>query len=315
RGWPADQGGHRLPEGAHRSRQIPGGHRPALSHGEGRRGAPLRRNLAQGRERRPDDRRRRGHVSPRTSRCGTHIVSASALVLLAESQAYASKGRLDTRGYGHVMAGWRRGIVAALTVATLCGCGSTIPPAGSTTPPAQSPGPTVAVSPSTVASGPRNELLASMVPADHFTAPADPLELTPTPAKGAAVSQVVGRDGGSLVAQGPDGTTYSLAIPAGALPVPTTITMSPLADITGFPFATEPEHRVGVALSPNGLVLVLPATLSIKPAAPLPAGQVATLIYRGAGHDAGAELPDDVSDHVQLTVDHFSGYVAVWPIE
>ena len=57
-----NQEGRPVHEGAHRGGAVPGGHRPALPDGAGRRRAPLRRDVAEDRERRPDD--RCGRVGP-----------------------------------------------------------------------------------------------------------------------------------------------------------------------------------------------------------------------------------------------------------
>jgi hypothetical protein len=50
--------GRPLPQGTHRGRQIPGGHRSVLPAGGRGRGEQVRRNGAEDRERRPDDQRR-----------------------------------------------------------------------------------------------------------------------------------------------------------------------------------------------------------------------------------------------------------------
>jgi len=56
---PTAQTGCPVPEGTHRSRRVPSGHRSALPDGGGGRGAPVRRDVAQGGQCRLDDRDRR----------------------------------------------------------------------------------------------------------------------------------------------------------------------------------------------------------------------------------------------------------------
>ena len=56
----SEPGGRPVPQGAHRGGRVPGGRRSALPDGTGRRGAPLRRDVAQGGQRRADGRWGRG---------------------------------------------------------------------------------------------------------------------------------------------------------------------------------------------------------------------------------------------------------------
>ena len=56
RGSSAKQARHPVPEGSHRGRRVSGSRRSSLPDGPGGRGAPLRRDVAQGGQRRPDDR-------------------------------------------------------------------------------------------------------------------------------------------------------------------------------------------------------------------------------------------------------------------
>src|SRR3954453_16565669 len=87
-----------------------------------------------------------------------------------------------------------------------------------------------------------------------------------------AVSQLVTSSaGGTLNATGPDGSTYKLEIPAGALPSDTTIKMTPVASIGGLPFTSAAG---GVDLQPEGLALLKTARLTVAPVhVPPPARQ------------------------------------------
>jgi hypothetical protein len=67
--------------------------------------------------------------------------------------------------------------------------------------------------------------------------------------------------GGTLSATGSNGAVYTLAVPAGALAQPTTISLSPVTSVAGIPSST--ALTAGVQFAPNGLVLFAPATLTI----------------------------------------------------
>jgi len=196
----------------------------------------------------------------------------------------------------------RLGLALALALCVvLAGCG------GSTDEP-------LAAEPAPSSPGAAEIGFDTVFPAGVFSAPAAPLELSVTAASASAVSQEIGPEGGQLIATAPDGTTYTLEVPLGALPVPVTLTATPLTDVAGLPFDVQPQHRIGVALTPSGMTFAKPISLTIKPAATLPDAGVATLGYRGAGHDAGVELAIQSGGTLQLSIEHFSGYVATWPI-
>jgi hypothetical protein len=210
---------------------------------------------------------------------------------------------------------WTRPLMLA-SVALLVGCGSTVAP---TPAPMPAPGSSARGAPSGGVASQRSgggdaSSLTSLVPSDWFTAKPSPMNLMLAPNDGAAVTVRIGSDGGTVVAKGTDGTTYTLDIPAGALPIEMPITLVPTADVSGLPFDASQDHRVGVAMRPNGLEFVRPATLTIHPASPPEAGTVAALGYRANGVDAGTVPVDDGGGDLRLTVEHFSGFVAVWPI-
>lgn len=81
---------------------------------------------------------------------------------------------------------------------------------------------------------------------------------------GATVRATIGAAGGLLEAIGDDGTRMVLAIPAGALPVPVEISMTP-ARFSGLPGAVE-AFLGGAILEPSGLTFAVPATLTLAPA-------------------------------------------------
>ena len=80
-----------------------------------------------------------------------------------------------------------------------------------------------------------------------------------------------------------DGTVYTLTLPRDALLSSTEITMVPVGSVSGAPLS---NGLVGaVQISPHGLQLQKPATLTIEPPSPAPlAGQTGFLYHQG-GHD------------------------------
>jgi hypothetical protein len=129
-------------------------------------------------------------------------------------------------------------------------------------------------------------------------------KVTPHLAEGNAVSQLVSAAaGGTLTATGPDGSTYKLEIPAGALPSDTTIKMTPVASIDGLPFTAA---VAGVDLQPEGLLLLKPARLTITPAHAPPAARQVTLGWHSGGQDLHLE-PTSGNGFV-FGIEHFSGY-------
>ena len=147
-----------------------------------------------------------------------------------------------------------------------------------------------------------------------FDGPPNPLNLTRTLATESATAAEIGPDGGTLTATGPDGTTYRLDIPAQAVPFSTQVEMTPLADVTGFPFDA-PEHRLGVELAPEGLHLLAAATLTIAPPGGLPRAGIATMDYLEDGRDASLVIHEETGDAVRIPMWHFSGWVAMYPID
>ena len=113
----------------------------------------------------------------------------------------------------------------------------------------------------------------------------------------------------SLTATAVDGTTYTLEIPAGALLGPETITMTPVAGVSGLPLSG--GLRAGVQIEPHGLMLQRPAQLTIDSpdAGPLSA-QTAFLFHEGGAdfHQYPVALPEpgDDANTIRLSLSHFS---------
>jgi hypothetical protein len=124
----------------------------------------------------------------------------------------------------------------------------------------------------------------------------------PTLERGRTVSRSIGPAGGTVVATSAAGTSFALALPPGAVRAPTTISLTPVKRIRGFPLR---GPRFAVELSPDGLALLEPATLTItlKRAAK---GKFAGFVYDGAGRDFGLTVARRSGRTIVLTVEHFS---------
>ncbi len=118
-----------------------------------------------------------------------------------------------------------------------------------------------------------------------------------------AVSAEIGAAGGVITATGTDGTVFTLAVPAGALPASTTITLTPVTRLAGLPGS----HRAppAVQFGPDGLVFAHAATLTITPTKPIarPVG----LAYTGNGAGLTLERAELQGTSLVLSVEHFSG--------
>ena len=212
----------------------------------------------------------------------------------------------------------RGAAIAISLILAAGGCASTEPSPSPIT--SESLAPAVGTSVPAESAAAPTPLSSSAIPLspadDPFAGHGAPIDLHPTPASTGAVSGTIDQAGGRITTSGPDGTVYTLDIPAEDLFFPTTITMTPLADFTGLPFATQPAHRVGVQFEPQGLELVSsPATLTITPKAPLPAAGVATFAYEGDGAGAGLVVHAQTDSTITVSVEHFSGWTATWPLE
>ena len=152
-----------------------------------------------------------------------------------------------------------------------------------------------------------------LVPDGLFTAPPNPLTLTLTTADDHAAAATIGPDGDTITTTDAAGTTFTLTVPVGAVPLPVTISMTPIATTGGFPADGTPDHTLGVVFSPDGLSLAQPATLTITPATPID-GALAALDTNGDGSEVGFDNFDRSSAGIQIAIEHFSGYIVEYPI-
>jgi hypothetical protein len=134
-----------------------------------------------------------------------------------------------------------------------------------------------------------------------FPRPAAPLDVGVHLQGDRAVTQDVGTAGGTIEATAADGTVTTLVIPAGALPGPVDITLTPLSALDGLPFSG--GLAGGVQMAPDGLQLLRPARLTIAPASP-PAGAV-RLPFGYARAGESLHLLPEGDDGIEI--DHFSG--------
>jgi hypothetical protein len=192
----------------------------------------------------------------------------------------------------------RRGVAALVVAVLAAGCSSAPPPsatAGSTPGGAATAGPPG--TPSTP--GPVAGQLPDLGLANVTTEAAN--------ARGATI----GPDGGTISATGANGAVYTLSIPAGALDDDTEIGLYPVSSLATIPGPT--GIAAGAQFSPDGLHLIVPATLTIE----LPAGVDATgasgVSWTGDGAGVHA-YPVLVTDRtLTLNVLHFSGDGVVEP--
>jgi hypothetical protein len=130
-----------------------------------------------------------------------------------------------------------------------------------------------------------------------------PLRVQPALDQARAAEADIGPEGGSLSVTAADGTRMTLDVPAEALISRQKITMTPLSGLSGSPVPL----AYGVHFEPSGLTLLRTATLTIQPAAPLPADQVAGFGYTAGGDEFHLQPVKGDGSALALAVRHFSG--------
>lgn len=130
------------------------------------------------------------------------------------------------------------------------------------------------------------------------------LELTFAPERGRA--REIGPEGGAISATTSDGALVELRIPEGALAYRERISIIPITSVRGLPLAG--GSIAAVHLKPDGLRLLKPATLSIRPRIAVPVAEQVAFAYTGNGRDAFLYpmMPDP--RRIELPILHFSGY-------
>jgi hypothetical protein len=130
------------------------------------------------------------------------------------------------------------------------------------------------------------------------------LELTFEPERGRA--KEITPMGGTISATSSDGTRFELRIPEGALVYPERISVIPISSVHGLPLSG--GGIAAVHLKPDGLRLMKPATLSIRPRKDIPVSEQVAFAYTGNGSDAYL-YPLSLDPHrIEMPIFHFSGY-------
>jgi len=145
--------------------------------------------------------------------------------------------------------------------------------------------------------------------------PANPIDLTVDLDSDRAVEAVISPDGGKLEAIGGDGTHYFLDLPAGSVVMDTLIRMTPVQTLSGLPLK-QSASAWAVRLEPEGLQLLVNASLTIQFTSPPPVIQQIPFQYQEAGKAFNLAAPvvnatvDTGVDAkgIQLDIAHFSGY-------
>jgi hypothetical protein len=110
-----------------------------------------------------------------------------------------------------------------------------------------------------------------------------PLSVTPVLDSASAVTATMSSEGGTLTVTAGDGAVFTLTIPAGALTGVEEITLTPVVSIDDLPFSY--GLAGAVQLGPEGLLLVMPATLVIQPPAPVSIDEESPFAWYNTGED------------------------------
>ncbi|MBV8193887.1 MAG: hypothetical protein JOY80_00005, partial [Candidatus Dormibacteraeota bacterium] len=130
-----------------------------------------------------------------------------------------------------------------------------------------------------------------------------PRTVTPTLDKASAVSVALSANGGTVSATGTDGTTFSLALPNGALADSEIVTLTPISHLAGAPLSVGPIE--GVQIEPDGLVLAKPAVLTIVPKPQMaPLSEQVGFGFHASGTDFYLQHLDPVAP-ISLHIMHF----------
>lgn len=132
----------------------------------------------------------------------------------------------------------------------------------------------------------------------------DAIQISPVLDEATTATTTIDRKGGEISATGPDGTEYTLTVPADALAFGAEITMTPLASVEDLPFGDGAVY--GVDLQPSGLAFLDAATLTITPPEPIDPGEQVPFSYSGTELGLASLTVDP--DRIEVVVNHFSGY-------
>jgi len=137
-----------------------------------------------------------------------------------------------------------------------------------------------------------------------------PLTVTPSADPTHSARAVISAaNGGTITTTGADGTVFTFTLPPNALLSDEEISMTPVSALNDLPSGG--TFVAGVEFQPEGLILMLPGTLTIAPKTPPPASELLAYGYQSGGGDFHLE-PSAKGSPLTLGVRHFSGYGSVY---
>jgi hypothetical protein len=119
-----------------------------------------------------------------------------------------------------------------------------------------------------------------------------------------ASTLTLGAEGGTVTATGANGVRYALVIPPAALEDPTSITLTPVADIPDAPLAA--GSAFAVRMEPEGLKFTLPARLDVTLPSSMPLGRIAGFGYSEGGARFHLQPFERTGNVISFLVAHFS---------
>jgi len=120
-----------------------------------------------------------------------------------------------------------------------------------------------------------------------------------------AARRLMSTQGGAITATGADGSVFTLTIPPNALLGDEEIILTPVTEMTGAPEGA--SIAAGVQMSPDGLLLLRPATLTIEPKQPVPPDREIAVAWSRQGEGMHAPLVAPTPGVATLHITHFSG--------
>jgi hypothetical protein len=141
---------------------------------------------------------------------------------------------------------------------------------------------------------------------DIFQKPANPITVTPLLDSSHSIQALISSaKGGTLTATGADGSIFTLTIPPNDLLSDEVITMTPIVSIGDIPLSG--GFAAGIDLQPQGLRLLVPATLTITSPATAAPGQQWGFSYSGSGADFHI-YPLNLGATITMNILHFTGF-------
>lgn len=155
----------------------------------------------------------------------------------------------------------------------------------------------------------RDQMASFLTRALQLGTTAGPLAVDITTVPGERTSAVIGPGGGEVAGVTPDGLSWTLTVPSGALLEETRIAIAPIASVKGLPVGG--TFLVGLDFEPDGLRFIRPATLRMEVPTAAVGSALVSFAYRGDGSDTFL-VPDTVGPgSVEISVLHFSGELVV----